>query len=1426
MAKCPNKSHPDWKTLVAKHGGEKGAYLQYVKNGFEIPSQDSIKKTNKKLTIRERVGTFGNYFKSKDTLDSLEKHPNEAIKMIDELNQIYPDIRVFKDRIIDENGNYLEIPSDKMGRHYRSAFLSAVAWSNDSSFETPPHEYAHEYIDMYRNIPIVAKAIEKYGEERLVTLIARKYAGQKMSNSFEKFLVEFWKTIRLTFASPSMVDILTDSFAKNERLGEPLSRGTAVHNFQDIANPKIEKDTVFNFDNDTKKAKNPIELLTREQIEGVVNKSLIAFGLVKKKDTSNSIDIGKMQLTNTIINIKNDFKSALSKSFIKLKDSSLISRVKSKIQNFVSPELNSKTKDETISLINKIQKEGKEFSLSSDNSIYQGKGLKLERQSNFILRLKGKTIDSNENLKKGASVGNLVDIIGRDVFDGKIKSLSEYISIANQMNKENDYKVEMTEAEFRSLVNSFNKIKVELEKQEMTIISNDVFVYRKFSEEEKKETGLDGVGGTLDLVAVDKNGNVHIIDFKNKKLVKGNEKYLLSNIFEGGSIGSEKIEADVDKWADQQSTYKILMESNNIPVATTNILPVSTSYDTKSQELEIDDISKLDKWWLTVKRKAASVTKLDKGATSDATNYSSMDQSIIDVVEDVIVGNDENKKAIVSKIKGDKIDLTKEQQRALDNIYNLVQGTLHREVTNLSYINPNVASAERIDEDVIEDKGIEEVENQIEHKEQRRLSKNKIVQWIEERITKQLKWITNSRLWAKYLSGSENSIISRVLYKGLNDGREGSSQFTHDFLDLIGLAPVELNEGSAYENKNSTIDELETETIELDKVKNGDLNVTSIKLTKAELLMIYLMNRQDGGRANLDEGFHLNTIKGRTGKRKNKYKLTDKQINDIISKVESDPDSKEFIAKIDEAMEYNHQELNSVYRLLEGFDLEKVKYYFPMFHGEEKLGVSKRKSIIADMRNLRLRSAKGMSVRLVDPFQALESMRRSNAAYVGYAIPIHNAQKMIQKLKSESLDDIDNGDYIKFLEDNINQIQDSSLLYSGQGGSELGQWMNKLQGNFAVALLAYNPGVIFKQQISLETAATMIHRKYIRMSGASLGGLNFINPMKLLKRLSYTGISEGETALPIEWKQITDDPLYKILIKYPLFRDRLEGMITRETGEAVMSRRAKEDLITIPFKKGKDGKPLQISKSRLMMGITMMDSVTIMRLFEAVKLETQDRMHESKFVSLSEADIELHNINRLQQIIDGTQPTFDQTNRSGLAKSSDPVVRPFTMFSSATQKIAEQLIDSMIDYNLDPSSDNLKKLGLRAFHTAVTTSIMLTTIDILFSLAKGNWDDDDLESIPEQYAWGSLTSSVGSLHVLGTAVKGIISEMDSKPWRQTVQDPVISIFQEGYGVFSNAFKGNFLKSFTGAANVTFKANGIPITPIVFTKNYLEKIGDN
>jgi len=1117
MSTCPNISHPDWKALVAEKGIE-GANLAYVKNGFEIPRQDGLKKAPEKTTIRPKVGFWGSVFSFSKTMDSMLNHPEVASEMIDELKAVHPEIKVFKGRIIDENGNYLNIPSGKQGRHYRNAFLSAVAWVNDSSMETPPHEYAHEYIDMYRNTPFVKKAIEKYGEERLVTLIGKKYAGRKMSNSFEKFLTDFWKMIRKTFGAPSMVDILTDSFAKNEILGDQFNRGTeAVHNFQDESSPKLEKATVFNFDEDTEKATSPIHFATKEESIGSINKELF-----------------------------------------------------------------------------------KEF-------------------------------DS--------------------------------------------------------------------------------------------EKGPKEMSGEFDV------------------------------------------------------------------------------------------------WWRTLLHRLATATSMEPG-DNKTSNYSHLDDSKIARVNDVIVGNKDNKEAILAKIKGDDIQLTKVQQQALDRIAEIYQGVAYKEKqSNVSYINPDISNPSMIAEDVVNEKGTTEVVETFAKKAARLASKNPIIQWIEKGLTKQLAWVTNSRLWAKYASGSENSIISRVLYKSLNDGREKFSQFSHDFHDFFKSKPQDYYDGSTFHNSKKSIDELETETFELDQRFNSNVKVKSINLTKGELLMIYLTGRQPNGLSNLQAGIQLETIKGRILPLTNKYKLTDQQLSEIFDKIESDPQAQELVAEIDAAMKYNHEQLNATYKIMEGVDLENIENYFPMFHGEENTDIGKSKNIIVDMRNLRLRSSHNMAVRLVDPFQVMSGIRMSNAAYVGYAIPIHNAKKMIKTLEDDNLHNQDVGQFIDFLKGNIDQIQDNSLLYSTQGDKKIGKLFNKLQGNVAVALLAYNPGVILKQQVSLITAASAIHEKYIRKSGANLGPLSFIDPRDLFKRLTFGG---DQTKLPVEWKQIIDNPIYQKLIKHPLFRDRFEGMVSRETGEAVMGRQIQGDMITLPFKK--DGKRVQISKSRLMTGITMMDSLTIMRLYAAVELETQDRMSEPKFQKLTSEQIEIHNINRLQEIIDKTQPTFDQTNRSGLAKSSHPLVRAMTMFSSATQKIGEQMLDSIIDYNQNPTKENRKKLMIRGYQTMILTSVMLTTIDILWGLAKGGWDDDDFEDIPEQYYLGMVKSTIGSLHVVGSVSGVITSQLDSKPWSQEIQDPVIAILQEGGEATANLGKGNFGKALKGYTNSIFKAVGIPITPINIGINYAEKLG--
>jgi len=1109
MANCPNKSHPDWKALVEKHG-ENGAWKRFIDNDYQIPNADSsISDKRKKISIKKSIDAIGDFFSSKSTLDTIEKNPQLAVEIIDEMRRLFPWVNINKEFIVDEQGNKVQIPAGKKGMHYRSALTSAIAYANDSYLETVPHEYAHEYIDMYRNTPLVQKAIAKYGEERLVTLIGRKYTGQKMSNSFEKFINEFWKMVRRTFGAPSVVDILTDSFAKNEALGTPLARGSAIYNYQDIQKP-----------------------LT-----------------------------GRENITDYNENISNSTLPNLPKT--------------------------------------------------------------------------------NKEIK---------------------------IRIFNELN---------------------------------------------------------------------------------------------------------------------------------------------SKYDTETTQVEKNDY--FNTWWSIL-----------AGQIKNEYNNEGMDEGLVRFVTSVI-NKTESKQKIIAKLSGEDIELSNQESLALQDIIDLKKASLHKVLVKNSYLN-------HYDKSIVDKENINPILNNElgTTKEKKKLnseSKNPMIRWVGDYLTKHLTKVTNTRLWAKYLSGSGNSLFSNIVYKGLNNGRVPYSEFYRGFKNIFTSNPTDFYKGSIFYNQDADINELKTETFILDKRINYDNDESQIVLTNADMLMIHLMDRQDNGRSKLEQGIHLLKIKGRDINLNNKYKLTNEQLNSISEKISNNEQAIEFIKEIDNAMKYSHSKLNEVHTQLEGYELREIEKYFPMFHGPQNESQRKSKNVNTDMRSFRKRMDEAGALRLEDPFKVLANMRISNAAYVGYAIPIHNAQTAIDAVKGKySIGDTAN--YISELEGTINKIQDSGLLFSTQEETNSAKGLNKIQGNFTVAMLAKNLGVVLKQQVSLETGVNSINRKYIRQSGASLGGLNFINPLDLIKRLSITGIGKGETKMPVEWTQITNDDDYKELIEDALYKDRFEGMISRESGEAIMGEEFNKDNIRIPFIKDKQGNQIEISKSRLMMGITIMDTLTILRFYKAVKLETAERMNEPDFANATKEEIDIHNKARLQEIIDETQPTFDQTNITGIARSSNPILRVMTIFSSATQKMSMQLIDSMVDYYNNPTPINAKKLFTKTVHTALTTSIMLTTIDFLWYAMRGGWDDDDLlNDLPEKFLIGSGKTTIGAIPILGSGFNVIISQLDSNPWYQTIQDPYHHVLQEASEGVANAAKGNIAKATKQISNATLKVLGAPITPINNALKMIDKVID-
>lgn len=229
MSSCPNKSHPDWKALVNKVG-ERKAYQIYNANNMQIPNQRKVRRG-------VGYGLRGLFFRQATTLDQMEKNPQLFDDIVNKLRELYPEVRVMKNRIIDENGNYIELKPGEQGMHLRNAYQSVIAWSNDAYFETPPHEYAHHYIDMFRDHPLVKEGIEKYGEEGLVERMGKFYAGEFTNSKFKTWVNKFWNAIRSLIGSPDISYILTDHFKNADILDAEIHPGTGVVRYQSKAKP-------------------------------------------------------------------------------------------------------------------------------------------------------------------------------------------------------------------------------------------------------------------------------------------------------------------------------------------------------------------------------------------------------------------------------------------------------------------------------------------------------------------------------------------------------------------------------------------------------------------------------------------------------------------------------------------------------------------------------------------------------------------------------------------------------------------------------------------------------------------------------------------------------------------------------------------------------------------------------------------------------------------------------------------------------------------------------------------------------------------------------------------------------------------------------------------------------------------------------------
>lgn len=214
--KCPNRSHPDFKSLIDKYG-ESVAYLLYDLNGYEIPEPTEVNKLIKIAnTIDPNINSILN-----------SEDPRMTDFVLETLKKNYPDVKIFNSK--GEFKAYVE----RYKRHLNDGNIKALGNAfRDAIFVDPSgpvqeihiHEHSHLYwnalgtdnkiknkiIDFLRQEGIYESDIEEEAV-RMITVSGMDIAEIKFKGTvLEKFLEllkEFWAEVKNVFGAENLTDL-------------------------------------------------------------------------------------------------------------------------------------------------------------------------------------------------------------------------------------------------------------------------------------------------------------------------------------------------------------------------------------------------------------------------------------------------------------------------------------------------------------------------------------------------------------------------------------------------------------------------------------------------------------------------------------------------------------------------------------------------------------------------------------------------------------------------------------------------------------------------------------------------------------------------------------------------------------------------------------------------------------------------------------------------------------------------------------------------------------------------------------------------------------------------------------------------------------------------------------------------------------------
>ena len=433
-------------------------------------------------------------------------------------------------------------------------------------------------------------------------------------------------------------------------------------------------------------------------------------------------------------------------------------------------------------------------------------------------------------------------------------------------------------------------------------------------------------------------------------------------------------------------------------------------------------------------------------------------------------------------------------------------------------------------------------------------------------------------------------------------------------------------------------------------------------------------------------------------------------------------DMKEFFGS------YTTNLINETGMQLLGYNRAQVKNYYPIAVDERVLAKQITElnydATIEGRGFLKNRVKSSKPILLEECSSVVQRSLRDTAAYAGLALPIRDVQKVLNSNveTADGLVNLKNGiieeQWGKGTVDYINELLTDLQTTQRKRKSTL-QWLGKLSGNYAGAVLTLNPGVAIAQAASLPTA------------GAVLGMDTMAAVVPFVKNFS------------------------------PAQRAALEAEITQH-GDALLEWRKRGSQRGELASIGKDGSLAEKAMDKLPKVLTGwingMDEITVAALWEGSKAYVKNHPAEFSAEAAKAGSEEYWKaVNETyQKVIERTQPNYTVMQRAGIQRNQDGMAKALTMFTTQRFQNYGILADAVMDYKTQSkrykaqqSAENREQVQRagkqlnKAIASQMAQTVVFAAMKMGMSFLLHRWKS--LQDENGDMTWSSLLKRLGEL---------------------------------------------------------------------------------